>query len=224
MDKIQEIDQLAVMRRNEIAELAARGETFPEKIRIADAKATAAAEAGDFEAYRAAAKERDDLKAEDEYIKLRLQKLRGMPNVDPQLVKEAWDDYRNKVDPKMEQKIAEYQRAKRKMLDIYGEMVAIQKEGAGIRQRFSKMIGVDTSESFRAFPSKMIPLRTAADRHGNATGLLSMGGATLKDPDAIFYMSNYVTQKMDEGTGYSVASDRELYLLHGIIGAGQIPD
>ncbi len=223
MNKIQEIEKLAELRHNEIAALAKKLADLPAKIAEADEKANAAATVGAFDDFRAAARERDDLKGELEYVTLRLKKLREMPDVDPEIVKAAWDDFRKKHDPKLTEKVAEYQKAMRKALEIYNELVGMQTEAATVRCRFARFTGVPVTDACRQFPSASIPIRTAGlDCAGY--GVLKMGGTTLNDPDALRYLSDYITHQAQNNAGYNFINDRQLTKLNGVIGAGLIPE
>ena len=224
MNLIDEIDRLADERRNEIAELETKKETLPARIAAADKKASAAAEAGDMGAFDAAAVERDDLKREQEFNHIRLQKLKTSPLVDPERVKVAWNDYRAKYDPQMEKAIAEFEKAKRKMLDAYSAMVELQTESSTVRKRFGAYIGQDPLnpvDPVVRFPAKMIPLRGAI---ASNVALLSMGGTTIKDPDAVYYLSDFVVNTMGAKPGEYYHPDRRLAKLNGVIGVGTIPD
>lgn len=224
MNPIEEIDRLAELRRNEIAELEAKNEALPSRIAAADEKASAAAEAGDMGAFDAAAVERDALKREQEYIRIRLQKLKTSPAVDPDRVMAAWKDYRAKYDPLMEKAIAEFEKTRRKMLDTYSVMVQLQTESSAVRKRFDGYVGqnpLNPVDPVVRFPARMIPLRTA---NSTNVALLSMGGTTLKDPDAVYYLSDYVLNTIGARPGDYYHTDSGLAKLNGVIGAGMIPD
>lgn len=223
MDKIQEIEKLAELRRNEIAELAKKLEELPAKIAEADEKANAAATMGAFDDFRAAARDRDELKGALEYVTLRLKKLREMPDVEPEIVKAAWEDFRRKYDPKLMEKVAEYQKTMRKALDLYGELVEMQTEAAKVRCRFARITGIPVSDACRRFPSASIPIRTAA-LDSSGYGMPKMGGTNINDPDAVRYLSDYITRQVQNNAGYNFINDKQLIKLNGIIGSGLIPE
>ena len=221
MTKIEEVDRMVELRRSEIAALAKKAETLPDKIEAAEAKAAAAAGEGDYDAYKIAARERDELKDEAEYIRIRLEKLRTLPDVDPELVKAAWDEFCKRHDPALEKKLAEYQKIRQKALDLYGEIVDMHREAAAIRRRFSMITGTEQGESCRRFPAKSIPLRIAAvDASGYGT--LKMPGTNIVDPDALFYLSDYVTKEA-KNPGYSWIHDKRFIEMNGVLGAGLLP-
>ena len=223
MNKIEEIEALASLRRKEIGELQTRAEELPEMISKLDTKAAAAAVAGDLAAFRAAAAERDELKTEAEYIGVRLKKLQELPDVDPVVVREAWDDYRAKYDPQLEKKIAAFEVAKRKALDLYAEAVAMQTEAATIRCRFAQIVGIPVTDACREFPAKAIPLRSAAlDRDGY--GILRMNGTNIIDPDAVRFLSDYVSGKAQKKAEYNWVEDMNFIKLNGVLGAGIVPN
>ena len=214
---IKEIDRLAELRRNEAAELEARSEVLPTRIAEADEKASSAAEAGDMGAFDAAAVERDSLRREQEFVKIRLKKLRTSPAVDPDRVASAWGDYRKSYDERMLKAIAEFEKSKRKMLDAYSAMVAMQEESSSIRKRFGAYVGGDVMSLTARFPAKMIPLRAA-----NATnvGIVSMAGTPLRDPDAVYYIADFVLNTI----GANSYDDPRLTKLNSVIGNGLTPD
>lgn len=223
MNMIQEIEKLADLRRNEIAALAKKLEELPAKIAEADEKANVAATVGAYDDFRAAARERDELKGELEFVTLRLNKLREMPGVDPEIVKEAWEDYRKKYDPKLTAKIADYQKTMRKALDLYGEMVEMQTEAATLRCRLARFTGIPVTEARSRFPSAAIPIRhVGLDSSGYGT--LKMGGTTLNDPDALRFLSDYLVRQVQNSAGYNFINDKQLIKLNGVIGAGVIPE
>lgn len=221
MNPIEEIDRLAELRRGEIAEMAARAEELPAKIAVADEKVSAAAEAGDRGAFEIASRELDTLKREQEFIRIRLNKLRTSAAVDPDRITAAWNEYRTRYDVRMEKAIAEFEKARRKMLDAYSAMVELQTESSTIRKRFGAYDGTVATSLTARFPAKMIPLSNVSMQ---SVGLLSMGGTILKDPDAVYYLSDYVKNSADTKPGYFVHTDRQLTKLNGVIGAGTIPD
>ena len=223
MDKIQKIEKLAEQRHNEIAALAKKLEDLPAKVAEAEEKTNAAATLGAFDDFRAAARERDDLKDELEYVTLRLKKLQEMPHVDPEVVKDAWEDFCRKHDPLMETKLAEYQKTMKKALDLYGEMVEMQTEAATVRCRFARITGVPVAEACRWFPATSIPIRTAA-LDSSGYGAVRMGGTKINDPDAVRYLSDYITHQAQSNAGYNYLNDKQLIKLNGVIGAGLIPE
>ena len=221
MNPIEEIDRLAELRLKEIADLKTKAEALPEKIASANDKASAAVNANDLGAFEAATVEREELRREEDFVQKRLNVLNAAPTVDADRVVAAWNDYRSKYDPQMEKGIAEFAKAKQKMLDAYSAMVKLQTESSEIRKRLGSYVGAGAVSLTSRFPAKMIPLRSAAIKN---VGFLSMGGTTLKDPDAVYYLSDYIINENETKAGYFVHNDRQLVKLNGIIGAGMIPD
>ena len=221
MTKIEEIDALASLRRKEIAALIEEKETLPARIAAASEKAASAASAGDYDAYTSAARERDDLKNKVEFLDMRLKKLRELPEVDPKVVREAWENYRSTYDPKLEKKISAFEAARQKALDLYGELVDMQTDAATIRCRFAQITGVPVTEACRQFPAKSIPLKTAT-LDSSGYGVLKMGGTNIVDPDAARFLSNYITRKSEADPAYNYIHDMDLAKLNGVLGAGII--
>lgn len=51
-----------------------------------------------------------------------------------------------------------------------------------------------------------------------------MGGTKINDPDAVRYLSDYITHQAQSNAGYNYLNDKQLIKLNGVIGAGLIPE
>lgn len=104
-------------------------------------QATAAAEAGDLERYRALKKQ--ILELEEASFVRRSQLKKKTEGVTPEEVLTAWDGYVGDFNKKMASRLADLEQKKKALLDAYSAAVELQAEGLEIRERLAGYIKAD---------------------------------------------------------------------------------
>lgn len=96
----------------------------------------------------------------------------------------AWADFVKGYDKRMSAALAEFAAEKERFLQMYSDLVDLQKNACAVRERLSEATGAPVS----SFSMVTIPVQKGA----NTKGALKLGNVTIIDPDAVYYLSNHV--------------------------------
>lgn len=118
----------------------------------------------------------------------------GTVNVSKSEAIEAWNDYAKSYAKTMKALSDEFQKEKEKLLKKYAEMVDLQDEACKARERLGSYIGKNKQNLQMGggydnlFPMEYI--QCLGTGNGVNSLLTSLSGATIKDPDAVYYLSS----------------------------------
>ena len=162
-------------------------------------KMNAAADAGDTDRYLSLSVEHDTV-AKKIYVKRSYQNKRE-PLVDEAVAKEAWNDYVSGYNKKLKSSVAAFEAEKKKLCDMYSAMVELQKDACKVRESLGEAVGVPAT----IFEMNTIPFIKSSpiDPKDYAVQLQGLPGVT--DPDACYYISNYVKANGGKIAVYSAA-------------------
>lgn len=165
-----------------VAAAAAERDRLKAESREADAKkaeleklATAAAEEGRLENYRALKKQAAAIEEESFVRSAQLGKL-GQP-VPEKEVFDAWADYVSVYNKSLSARLAEAEKKMNAYLDEYETAVALQNEALAVRERLAGYLGHDTGKEPSGFIMDYIPSEAKPER------------PPVKEDKAAFYLS-----------------------------------
>ncbi len=155
------------------------------------AKADEAAVDGDvvsFKKYKALA---DDAEAMAYVCRKQLDSEQASPVTVAQ-TQEAWASYTAEYSKKLAAKLRRFEALKADMLREYAETVELQRQAFLVRERLAGYVGklplaVDGEGSL----ATMYPMEYIGCKRGTESPLLTIGGAFIKDPDAVYYLASF---------------------------------
>ena len=181
--KIRDIDALANERNTEIHDLDCKIAEAEKKKELCNQQITEAAEAGDGDAYRKASSALADLETDIFCLNTRQNKLKREPAISTDMIEAGWKEYVKEHNGILKKMTEKFEKSKTAMLKDYGDLLSVQEDL------------VNTYERLRSYnkEAKLIPAEMITCLGGlySGPGLLSMNGTSLKDPDVVYYLSNY---------------------------------
>ncbi len=178
---VEKFDEL-VKKDNELRErLSAEISALMEEEARLDTEMIAAAEVGNESLFKSLKAKKTD--AEDSIFVKRafLDKLKAP--VDEAAARDAWADFVKAHDKRMTKAIEAFAAEKEKFLQMYSDMIDIQKNACAVRERLGSAVGLPAS----SFGMVTIPVQEGV----NVKGALKLGGVNIIDPDACYYLSSY---------------------------------
>ena len=127
------------------------------------------------------------------------------------VAREAWAEYAEDYNKALKKKLDEYASLKKKLCQMYGEMLDYQNEALNVRLLFSNNSAVPAE----AFRMEYIPLRGGAL---NPVGGTSLNGCSIRDPDAVFFLSDYCIKNNVGFATSTGVSDPTLKKAHSVLG------
>ena len=195
--KMAELEEKVAARAAEMQTLAKAQEELAAKIEAEQKAAKEAAAAGDREAFAQHKTEAQALQAELEFSKTRQQALNAQPAITLEEAKSAWESFRKEHDATMQAGLKYYSDLKKDLLDTYKTLLDKQAEMIRERDKLARLAGIKAAppqygmtafEYVRSvFHAVTLPNRTTAD----GQGITKIGGSSLTDPDAVFYMADH---------------------------------
>lgn len=155
------------------------------------AKADEAAIAGDVARYKEMKALADDAEAVAYVCEKQLEAEQGSA-VTYEQTREAWDGYAVEYNKKLSTALRKFKDLKADMLKAYGEAVELQRNACQTREALADAVGKKPlrieGESSLAdlYPMDAIPCYKSI-----VGGTISIKGANIVDPDAVFYLSSF---------------------------------
>ena len=178
---IEKLEKLVSESKQKKAALAAEVENLLRQESALDAEARAAADVGDVEGYLSKKEEKDKVSATLFVKRNFLDKMTNAVTKDDS--RSAWENYVADYNKRMKAAYSDFKAEKAKLCEMYSGMVDLQREALEVRERLADLVG-DKIDSYRM---EFIPVKDASSRAS-----LRLGGVNFCDPDAAFYLSNYV--------------------------------
>ena len=219
--KMADIEKKAAARAAEMQTLAKAQEELTAKIEAEKKAAKEAAAAGDREAFGQHQTEAQALQDELEFSQTRLQALNAQPAITLEEAKSAWESFRKEHDAWMQTGLNAYQELKAVLIEAYKKLLDKQAEMIRERDKLTRLAGIKaappqygmsvTEYARSIFPAVSLPNKKGA----NFRAGIKIGGSTLQDPDAVFYMSNHA-----ETVGMGIAGqDPFIDYMHRVVGS-----
>lgn len=155
-------------------------------------EAETAALAGDLEAYKDLKRKTEDAEALAYVLQKRIEKTGAADLFSKEEISDAWKDYAGDQNKALLSKLKKFRATKTDLLRQYAEMVALQRETCAVRERLCRYIGIEKALGTKGFglenrfPMEYIPCLQNAD-----AGAISIQGARIFDPDAVYYLSSF---------------------------------
>lgn len=164
--------------------LEAQIKTLLQQVSDLESAAGAAAAAGDTAAYKARLQEKAD--AETDLFVKRTCLDNFKPSVTPDDAKTAWGNYVTGYNAALKKALAAYTDKKAELLKMYSDMVDLQRSALAIRESLCAAVGL----AVNSMTMDYLPCKNGID----AKGALRLGetGNRCIDPDAVYYLSDYV--------------------------------
>lgn len=180
--------------KKEIFDKAGEIGQLEEQRKAAEEAAQAAAADGDQNLFYRHKNEAHECADKIEFLTARLERLRQLKVVDREDAAETWAAYTKEYNGKLSHKLEELEQVKAQFLKIYAELLELQAGMLRSREQLNSFTGSETNpanaEGAKAYHAQMIPVKNGA----MTRGLLSLGGTSLKDPDACYYLSMIAQQ------------------------------
>lgn len=219
--KMADVEKAVAARATEIQTLTEKQDELAAQIVAEQKAAKEAAAAGDREAFGRHQTEAQALQADLDFSRTRLQALREKPAITREDAKSAWESYRSKYDPKMKAGLAHYQEIKKALMENYKALLDMQTEMIRERDKLARLAGIkdapkETGMMFNEYLRAIFPAMTLSNKKGaDFRAGIKIGGSTLIDPDAVFYMSNHA-----ETVGMGIAGkDPFIDYMHRVVGS-----
>lgn len=168
-------------------------------------KADTAAAAGDVATYKEYKALADDAEAVAYVCGKQLEAEQGNP-VTIEQTREAWDEYAADYNKKLSAKLRKFEAAKADMLREYAAAVELQLQACATREWLADII--DKRPLFQegeGILAQLYPMDYIPCASGLMPGLVSIGGANIKDADAVYYLSSF---KLDGNKLYEDARQK----------------
>jgi len=181
---IQEIEKAAADHYRQIEDIDRKISDRQKSIRELRNKAREAAENGDAASYKAISSEVSDIETEVYCLNAQRKKMESDPAVPMETIEDAWGSFLSEYERDLRKITDRFEKRRNEMIEAFGEMLAIRENILDIHARLSKCCGAELGRK-----ASSLPLVTYAN--SGPVGLLTMGGVSLRDPDAVYYLSNY---------------------------------
>ena len=178
---VEKFDELVKNDKELRERLSAEISALMEEEARLDAEMIAAAEVGNEALFKSLKAKKTD--AEDSIFVKRafLDKLKAP--VDEAAARDAWSDFVKAHDKRMTKAIEAFAAEKEKFLQMYSDMIDLQKDACAVRERLGSAVGLPAS----SFGMVTIPVQSGA----NIKGALKLGNVDIHDPDAVYFLSCY---------------------------------
>ena len=177
---IKEFDKLIEEDKKKKEALSAEVEELVRQECQLNAEAMTAANAGDVDTYIAKKAAKDKVSA-TLFVKRKCLDRLG-DAVTKEDSRAAWKDYASDYNKRMKKALADFNAEKAKLCKMYSDMVDLQRDALATRER----LAVTVDDDKNAYTMEFIPVRD-----GNDCGSIGMSAVGYKDPDAIYYLSDY---------------------------------
>ena len=182
------LERVVDARKAEIESLTQEEERLEESILTAEDAANYAASDGNRQEYDTQKTKIKDTKEQLEFLKIRIKALKENPAVTAEEAQDAWSAFISGYDREMQKGMAKYQEAKKALLAQYKTLLDLQAEMIRKRDKLAALTGTEYFKAKAIYPAATLPNRTASDM---PLAIVNMGGTTLKDPDAVFFMADH---------------------------------
>lgn len=192
MTTIKDIENQLKATEQARTQLAKTKEENEAKAKEYRTQADAAAVAGDVAKYKELKALADDAEAVAYVCEKQLEAEQGT-SVTYEQTREAWDDYVAEYNKKLSSALRKFKELKADMLKAYGEAVELQRKACQTREVLADVVGkkplrVDGESALaNLYPMDAIPCH----KNTLAGGTISIGGANIVDPDAVFYLASF---------------------------------
>lgn len=151
-----------------------------------------AALAGDLEAYKDLKRKSEDAEALAYVLQKQIEKTGASDLFSKEEIFDAWEDYAGDQNKALLSKLKKFRATKADLLRQYAEMISMQRETCAVRERLCRYIGIEKVPLAKGcgldnrFPMEYIPCLQNTD-----AGSISIQGARISDPDAVYYLSSF---------------------------------
>ena len=185
----QDIERIEAERKAQLASIEQEAAKIRSLIGAIQKEATAAAEAGDMAEFEA--KQADLAAAEQKlrFYEIRSEKLKSTPVADVEEIAGIWTSFAASYNKEMTRMHNQYEKQKEALCGLYEQMIDQQMKMLLLRDKLAAYINGGKQGRLNMFSAYQLPCRNAAD---TPSGLLTMGGTMIKDPDAVFAMSAHL--------------------------------
>ena len=159
-------------------------------------EAEAAAVAGDLEGYKTLKAKASDAEALAYVLQKKVEKSGASDVFTRDEIDKAWKDYAGDYNKTLKAKLKKFADAKEDLLQLYSEMVTLQRDACAVRERMAKYAGIALQGAVMdkgigdAFPMEYIPCVKSGD-----FGEMDITGTNrVHDPDACYYLSAHAVK------------------------------
>ena len=191
---VEKFDEMINKEKSEIESMRAEISRLLQREAELNAEMNAAAESGNVELFKAKKAEKDDVSASIYVKRSCLDKAKGTDHRAEAV--EAWNTFAAEYNKKLKNALADIGKQKERLCSLYSDAVDLQNAALTIRERLADAVGMDSKTKFNM---DFIPCAAGIE----AFGLLSLSGVSVKDPDAVYYLSCYSQRNQKRLVAYS---------------------
>ena len=167
-----------------------------------EAEAAAAAAAGDTATYKQKLQEKADAETDLFVKRTCLDNLKD--SVTPDDAMSAWGNYVPAFNTALKKALAGFAEKKAELMQVYSDLVDLQRAALATREGLCAAVGLDAN----SMKMDYIPCKNGSDPKG--TLRLGETGTRCIDPDAVYYLSDYVVKNNVELPALRGVSDSEI--------------
>lgn len=180
MEKVQELSARRAALNDDIQNYRNRSQVLTEE-------AKAAAVLGDLSEYAVKTGEANNIQMLIQGKQIQLDSLESKNLTDE--AREAWSEYEADYAAALQSAGAVFKEAKENLIRAYRSMLDIQDRALATREQLAAALGVDASVLSDDI-DHVFPMQYINENKGINDVITSIGGATVKDPDAVYYLAS----------------------------------
>lgn len=183
---IERFEELLQQDREKRERLDAEISSLESRIKKLEDEMISAAADGQEDVFKAKKAEKESL-SDSIYVK-RSFKEKMKDSVTADDAREAWADFTKGHNKKMRAAIQAFESEKAKLMQMYSDLIDMQKHACAIREKLSDAAGAPVE----SFDMETVPFQKGPQ----PTPMLRLGGVSdLTDPDALYFLNDYAKKK-----------------------------